>query len=690
MEIKHPKKDFLTLDDIYIYPDIRDISDESTIKKRIYSVEEILKKYEYVYFLGTEEIGKTTLLKRIAKDYLEQNNSVIVLDGKDIKTTSIDELLKRFYRKYSLPEIETFDNSVLLIDDLSKQNLQNHHFEKLITELVKKFKQIIIFIDKQHFIQESGKYLKHNFHEVEILPFGFHKRHEFIKKWLTIGSTNDEENISNELYERIDHITSQFNTIMKKNIMDSRPIYLITIIQTLENLSQNGNFHLTSFGQCYQVLINEMLRKSKVTNPQDIDGVINFLSYISYYFYKNNIYLVSEDEFEKIVTEYGKKFVAITGIKEILLDGGIFYSRDNYNLQFSQKYLYYFCCAKYFSDNSQILQSEIEKLCKNIYNEQKANILIFLVHHLRGTDLLNEILVHTVCLLDNQKPFEMNIENIQYFKRLISNKVKSYVLESRNAENEREKILKKQDSIDEELSIVDLAIEDSLEELERDEFKEATNFKFFQESLSAVRSLEVLGQIAKNRSSSIEKENLKYILEVSYDAGLKVLNFYLESLNNDVDELKNLAKEMILQNNENISESQALIEAETLIHSICFSLCFYMIQLIAKATAHSKLLDLSNAVLLEHDTPANQLIHLYSRLLVSYQLPKHLIKRINQSNQQNPLVLSLLNGIVLNHVYLHNLEIRDRQWLDSTLGLSVNNQLTAIPSENKKLINNYL
>lgn len=161
---------------------------------------------------------------------------------------------------------------------------------------------------------------------------------------------------------------------------------------------------------------------------------------------------------------------------------------------------------KYFSNNSQILQSEIEKLCKNIYNEQKANILIFLVHHLRGTDLLNEILVHTVCLLDNQKPFEMNIENIQYFKRLISNKVKSYVLESRNAENEREKILKKQDSIDEELSIVDLAIEDSLEELERDEFKEATNFKFFQESLSAVRSLEVLGQIAKNRSSSIEKK----------------------------------------------------------------------------------------------------------------------------------------------------------------------------------------
>lgn len=690
LKINHSKKDSLSLEDIYIYPDIKDINDISTIKKKYYSVEEILDKYDYIYFLGTEEIGKTALLKTIGKGYIDRGQEIVILNGKDLKSTSIEDLLKKFYKNFSVSKINNLKESVLLIDDFSKQNLQNQSFDTLLSKLTEEFRKVIIFIDKHKFIQESGKYLKHNFQDVEILPFGYHKRHEFIKKWLTIGNINREENISNELYNQIDNIANHFNTIMKKNIMDSRPIYLITIIQTLENLSQNTNFNLTSFGQCYQILINEMLRKARITNPQDIDGTLNFLSYLSFHFYEQSISNISEDEFENIIQKYDEHFVAISDIKNILISSGILATPDNYTIQFSQKYLYYFCCAKHFSDNFIDLKLEISELCANIYNEEKANILIFLVHHLRGTDLLEEILVHTVCLLDNQEPFNMSLDEIKRFKKIISNKIKTYVLESKDAEEERAKILKKQDSMTHELDVIDLAIDENIQDLANEELDAITEFKSFQDSLSAVRSLEVLGQIAKNRNSSIQKDKLKDILEVSYKSGLKVLNFYLEAFNENAEELKNLAKEMILKNNNAITENEALLESEKFIHSLCFSLCFYMIQMIAKCTAHNRLLELSSTLANQNNNPANQLINLYSHLLVSYQLPKTLIKKIHLDNEQNPLVLSLLNGIVINHVYLHHIDIRDMQWLNAQLNIPMDSYNKKPQSQNMKLIESIL
>lgn len=63
------------------------------------------------------------------------------------------------------------------------------------------------------------------------------------------------------------------------------------------------------------------------------------------------------------------------------------------------------------------MKSVITHLCQNIHNEKTANILIFLVHHLRGTSLLDEILTHTVCLLSNVKIFDMTAEANRNFKK---------------------------------------------------------------------------------------------------------------------------------------------------------------------------------------------------------------------------------------------------------------------------------
>ncbi|NDW26951.1 ATP-binding protein, partial [Acinetobacter baumannii] len=414
-----------------------------------------MEKYNYIYFLGTEEIGKTTLFKKIAKDYLSKDEKIILLNGIDIKTNNIDRLVQKFYEKYSLEAFKDLSDVVLLIDDFSKQNMKEDILEGFLEELCGKFKKVIIFIDKNNFIQNTAKYLKIHFNEVEILPFGHLKRHEIIKKWVTIGD-DDINVISNEVYVKIDNISAHFDIIMKKNIMDSRPIYIISIMQTLENLSMtNGNYSLTSYGQCYHVLITSMLNKANISMSQDLDGVMNFLSYLGYHFYNNNIDEISEDDFQYLCLEYKKKFVPPTNIKNILLDSGILATPDNYTLRFSQKYLYYFCCAKYISDNSEKMKDVITNLCQNIHNEQTANILIFLVHHLRGTSLLEEILTHTICLLDSVQVFDMTAESNRNFKKILGEELQKIVIESKNAEEQRATLLKRKDELEAEVDSIE-------------------------------------------------------------------------------------------------------------------------------------------------------------------------------------------------------------------------------------------
>lgn len=682
--IKHVKKDYLKIDDIFVYPDIKDINNQDVIKKNNSTVSQILKKYDYIYFLGTEETGKTTLLKKIAKDYINNNQKIILLNGSDIKTNKVENIIQKFYEKYSLETFGNLDDVILIIDDFSKQNIKDEILKNLVDDFCSRFKKVIIFIDKNNFIQNTPKYINNHFNEVEILPFGHLKRHEIIKKWVTIGE-DEATTISNEIYAKIDALSSHFDIIMKKNIMDSRPIYIISIMQTLENLSMtNGNYSLTSYGQCYHVLIISMLNKANISMTQDLDGVMNFISFLGYYFYNENIEEISEEDFSYLYEDYKKKFVPPSNIKEILLESGILASLDNDNLRFSQKYLFYFCCAKYISDNSEKMKSVITHLCQNIHNEKTANILIFLVHHLRGTSLLDEILTHTVCLLSNVKIFDMTAEANRNFKKILGEELQKIAFETKNIEEQRVELLKKKDQFETDVDSIELAMADH--DISTKDLEETIEFSILQEATSALRSIEVLGQIAKNRHSSIGIEDLTSILSTTYDTGLKVLNFYLSFFKDSEDDLKLILKSLIMDDNKKYSDQEAIKISEKLIYKLCFSICFYMIQLISKATAHLKLIEISDQLSNNIETPAYKLIHIYSRLSISPKIPKRHIKEMIRDNKKNPLVFSLLKNIIANHIYLHNLEYQDMQWIQSQFEISIDSQIIASKDNKMKLV----
>ncbi|EOR08824.1 NACHT domain-containing protein [Acinetobacter beijerinckii] len=687
--IKHSKKDFITIDDIFVYPDIKCVDDNLTVKKYKWTVGEVLDKYNYIYFLGNEESGKTTLMKRLAKDYLCQGYSPIIVNAENLKNIDEKQILQDFNERFGLSFSMDSSKTILLIDNFSKQRLKDNVLDRFLSEITEKFFKVFIFVDKNNFFMNSNKYLKYKLKEVEILNFGYAKRNELYKKWYSIGEDIDVLKTDNEMYGKIDTLANHFDILMKKNIMDSRPIYILTIIQTLENMSTNNNYQLTSYGQCYYVLLTGMLKKANISLTNDLDGFLNFLSFLAYYLYAHNLESICDEELNQIIAEYSSKYIAPRDIKKVLLSSGVFVTPDDDSMRFSQKYLYYFCCAKHLADNAIELADEITLLCKNMHNENKANILIFLVHHLRSTNILQEILNHAICLMDGISVFDMNLEQCKAFKGLLGEEIQKVVYEDKNSEDQRELYYRNKEKIEdanENSDLFDLSVDEKELDIKKSELEEKIDFSLFQQATSSIRSIEVLGQIAKNRHSSINRNDLSDILMVAYDNGLKVLNFYLNIFKDTENDLKEFIKSIVSDKGE-ISPEESKKVAEKIIHQICFSICMYIIQLISKSTAHSQLLEISEKLTEQKDTPAYFLVDLYSRLIIQKELPKSLIKKIKKENENNPLVYSLLQQLVVGHLYLHNVDYREKQWIQDNINVKVADQIRATSNQALKQLN---
>lgn len=683
--IKHAKKDFLSLNDIFIYPDIKCVDDNNAINKYKWSVKEIVEKYDFLYFLGGEESGKTSLMKRLASDYLDGGYYPVTVNFENNRTTELEKLISIFNEKYGLNFQLSKEKTILLIDDFSKLNLKDSYLDDFLRKVTDSCFKVFIFVDKSKFFMNSNKYLKYKFQEVEILNFGYAKRNELYKKWYEIGEDNEIIKIDNVMYKKVDALASHFDTLMKKNIMDSRPIYILTIIQTLENMSTGNNYQLTSYGQCYYVLLTGMLKKAKISLTNDLDGILNFLSYLAYYLFSHNLECFSDEELKIIIFEYDKRYISPRNIKDVLFDSGVIVYGNDLNMKFSQKYLYYFCCAKHLADNAIELNSEIISLCKNMHNENKANILIFLVHHLRSTNILQEILSHAICLMDGVRSFDMDLDAIKDFKGLLGEEIQKIVYEDKNSEEQRELLYRKMDA-DEDSDFMNFTSHEDKIEITKDSLSESLDFTLFQQATSSIKSIEVLGQIAKNRHSSINRDDLKDILMVGYDNGLKVLNFYLNIFKDAESDLKEFIKSIISEK-EKISGDDAAKIAEKIIHQVCFSICMYIIQLVSKSTAHSQLLEISENLVDQKNTPAYNLINLYSRLIIQKDIPKSLIKKIKKENESNTLVYSLMRQLVVGHLYLHEVEYKDKQWIQDNLNIKVRDQIRATTNTALKQIN---
>ncbi len=161
-KFSHPDKDSISLEDIFIYPQIRHLhlpGDPEWIKTILQGhLLDFVLKNKKILFIGGDKSGKSSLAKILFRDTLKSELIPIIIPGnsfKSLEKSHITNVINSFFETiYSSPTFEKYiqlsdDKKVLIMDDYHKCPLNAPSRDLLMKELEHHFGQIILFGDDQ-------------------------------------------------------------------------------------------------------------------------------------------------------------------------------------------------------------------------------------------------------------------------------------------------------------------------------------------------------------------------------------------------------------------------------------------------------------------------------------------------------------------------------------------------------------
>lgn len=666
-EIKylHGHKEDVELSDVYVYPDVEILQEKLGDAEMVRSAEILVKnKCEKLLLFGQEQSGKTSFAKMLVRKGLDDDILTLYVEAKKIKRSNLERTLRQAVKhQYGFESYSDFlaspNKKSVVIDDYTEIGLNESHQENLLENLTCDFDFIIILSDEPLKHSEYEYVLFSEYEKYEIMPFGHILRDRIVKKWCSLGQ---EETISqSDLLAQIDASTVHLNSMLRKNIVPSKPLFILTILQTLQS-KISSDYSLTSHGYCYQFLIQQSLTKVDIKN-HEIDGYINYMSELAYFIYASGKFSVGDNKFNEFKLEYSKNYMIDESHESViskLTEAGIL-KFDGENLLFCYKYIFYFYSAKYIADNikDKVIRLTIETLCEKLHLEKNANILIFITHHTKDTNVIDEIRLHASAIFEEFSEADLGDEDLAHLKEELED-IPAISLESTSVDEVREKQLKNKDEA-EKLSDVDVD--------EEDIFDNSESGKLIANVIRSSKSVEIIGQILRNRCGSMRRDDLYELSLDAHAAGLRFLKFYFSLTELHKDEVVDVIKKVLTKKG---LLDQAKVEryARKMLLQICYTIALSVVKQISSCTGSVKLLPIFNDISKEKNTPAHRLINLSVHLEFKKEIPKAMISSMSKDFEGNILCQRMLHEIVVQHLYMHYVNYHDKQWIKEVLGFS--------------------
>lgn len=548
--LKHSKKENLKLDDIFIFPDLEPLIDDSLLQySNSYELIEKVKneKNANVYIEGSDQSGKTSLLFISFKRIYEMGFTPIYLNGKAWNETNIKSLVKKSLKQqYTDDDVNKFfqlDTKIILIDDFHNSELNSKYKKNLIDSINKHFEFVYITTNNSYNaknITEEVTSLK-DYLKFELLPLGHEKRSELIEQWLLLGEdevTIEDEFILKNVKLRFDEIDS----LIGNKLMPSYPIFILTLLQGLDENLQN--FAQTSYANIYLVLIKAGLIKEGIKDSI-LTSLLNILKELAYYLFRNKKNSFKRKDFETFISIYTSRYyrhqiLTDDKILNVLINSNILKIDDEY-YSFTYKYIYYFLIAQKIAYEIEKHQDLIYEMCNNIHLELNANILIFLSHHTKAQILIDNIVFTSQIPFEKSTPISLD-RNDEFVKFIteFTNDIKDEIIEDRNPKDEHKRNLKKKDNIERKKT--------KARENEDNVISTPETIEISQ----AIRTVKIIGQIVKNQNGDFEKDKLINLVQAAYNTIFRSLGFFSEMLVRD----KELLIETIVENIKEKNKSQ--------------------------------------------------------------------------------------------------------------------------------------
>lgn len=666
--IKHPNVEKLTLPDIFIYPDLEPlIENEDFTSRKIKDALDLLDfKDENILIEGDSQSGRTSLLYAYYYKLFKTDYFPLYIKGKDIKNSRVKDIIKQCikqqYRKpFNANNYVEKDISkrVILIDDIDKSELNGDGKSKLLEELKKEFSKIIITTkeaNEVHTFTENAK-LYSNFKFFRIKPFGYYKRNQLIELWLKLG--RDENTLkSDEIASSVKNTFDTVSGLLGEQLIPSYPVFILSLLQSLDNQLKPFSVTETSYAYCYHSLILLSLIQVGVSNSE-VGGLFNFLTEFSYFIYEKKTSGVTRTLFVDFYNKYTQTYTfeySLDKTIRILINSNIL-KEDDGVLIFSYKYLSYYLSAKKIASfaHEKKGHDEIVKLCDNLHIEKNANILIFITHHSADNKLIEELLLASMIPFENRSPITLD-RNDPFFSFLtsfISSIKEDIVLRNTNPDEYRAKRLKEMDLKNDREEL-----DKTKHQLTEDDFKD----KNIVDITQTLKVIKILGQIIKNQHGTFEKERLIQLIESAYLACFRLIDFFSAMLIDAKSEILDAIEKKI--GDSVVGRDIIQKEVADFLYLLGYKMCLTSFSNLMQAVGTSSLKNLYDSAADRIGSPAARLVSFSIKTYYDRMNILELEELMNEY-KNNPVATHIIRARVANHLYNNHVPYDKKQKISS-------------------------
>lgn len=694
IRITHPDKENLSLNDVFIYPDLEEITDEKNTdplsSENLKNADSLYKK---CFLLGEEVSGKTALSFQLQKDLNQIKFISLYINASDIKKSdlkSLDAILvRKFEQQYNnSPHYVKFfrnilekstDSIVLIIDDYDSLNIKRSEMQvEFLKTINSRFENIFIFGNKKLEIEVLAKSdmveILKDFKIFNLKELGHLLRDKLVHKWITL---NDEENFSDsEFYEKKDSITNKINIAVGTNFIPTYPLYILTMLQLTDDASKL-KLQGSSYAELYRYLITQALGNASA-KVEDFDFFNTYLSYVAYSCFRNRKKQLSQDEINSIFKEYchemelEKKF---DSVHSILLKAKILkYEEKSY--KFNHNYSYYFFVARYLADNinEQETIKDIKVITSKLYTNEFANIIIFLIHHTKDPLIIDRIVEESTNLFNYKTPFILSKEETNKTNSLLQEEIKFSLKES-SPKDYRQKELREKDKAEESVKKTN----------KKEDYDLERELDLFAKINLSFKLIEIQGQIVKNYYGSLKSNKKTEILDEISKLGFRGLRIAMESFSEFQDAIKNDIQEKVKEK-KLFSEGDIDRVLNKILFAFHTSLTSLFIKKVSDSIASRDLLLSIDKLEERNQNPAIQLTNIAVKLNFPNGLDKKSVLDLDKEFKDNFLAKSILRAFVIEHLYKFDVRFSEKQSICDNLGIDLvkSKKILATVSRNKK------
>lgn len=549
MIINHFEIEDIHLPDIFCWPYLERIEMEeksSITGGNLFQerVPETLLSSQLSIIIGESLTGRTSMAKMLFHNFLQRNECCLLCGGNRLTTHNEKNLRnimdKIFEEEYSKEQLETFrqltlEQRILIIDDFQDIPYHDERRSAVLSCLLTYFGHVIAFSDSSLDMQVICSKITHSIELVtemyEILPFGNQKRQELVKKWYYLG--NEYARGDQQIEARIDQTCDKIDMLLggSNGIVPALPIYLIDILQNIDSVAP-ASYAGSQYGFLYESLINKCLSTigKRYRNPGDINIDITVLSLLAFRMLKNQKRSFSETELLEVVSAFEtRKKVAVNAgaIIEKMLAAKILKETSPKTYIYRYPYIFYYFTGRYIAYNldESDVKAQLEYMSDRLYNESFGNIIIFTCHFANSVDIIENILLRAYISFDEYEPFDFN-KHRNFFQRA-QEKIDQALLPKEigsdsDVDVNRQYELTQRD----EKGIQDGTVREPMELTDEMALKEST----LASVSSAMRIMDVLGQVLRNYPGDIDGELKLQIIDEIHKLGMRTMEVLFSTM----------------------------------------------------------------------------------------------------------------------------------------------------------------